>query len=535
MNNKLSRRNFIKLAGFGIAAASLGRSPAVLSALAVESEPVDVMILGSGFGGAVTALRLAEQGIHTVMLERGKRWPVTATQDTFSSLVNPDGRSAWISDFAILGEPIKIDKYIGVLELTMGNGIASLSGAGVGGGSLVYAGALYQPTRALFDNAFGGSVRYDEMDSIYYPRVKSVMKPSPIPQSVLAQPEYNAARMWKNLGDRAGLTTKLLELGVTWNMIQEELRGTRVPSITAGEFWYGNNSDAKFSLDKNYLKYAEESGYLQIETQQNILAIQQGPDNRYIVIANEIDTNGSFVRERKYVVKKLFIAAGSIGTSKLLVKSKAKGWLPNLNNEVGRYWGNNGDFFSQLAGMRDPIQPNLGGPVTISIEDYNNPIAPVTVECYADWRFAGVNGLIPSIGMSTSPAVGYFSYDAGIDDVILNWPLNNPDVTKLAEAGAVTYNKIADAWGVGKPLVRKVKSGHIGITTPVAGGVTAHPLGGAVINRATDNFGRVKNHNGLYVCDGALVPGNTGCTNPALTIAALAERNIEQVLARDFF
>lgn len=534
MKRGMSRRAFIKTMGLGVAGGIICHSPMVLSALAAESEPVDVMIIGSGFGGSVTALRLAEQGIHAVMLERGKRWPLTQTQDTFSTLQNPDGRSAWLSEIALLGQPRPIEKFVGVLELILGNGIAALAGAGVGGGSLIYAGALYQPAQFLFNRAFGQSVDYHEMDSIYYPRVRSVISPRPIPQELLAQPEYAAAKTWWHLGQQAGLTTKLIDLGISWQAVWEELQGIRTPSVIAGEFWYGNNSGAKLSLDQNYLKYAEKSGYLNVVAQQNVTSIQKGPDGRYVVVSNEIDTNGTVLAQRKYVVKKLFMASGSLGTSKLLIRAKANNWLPALNNQVGKNWGNNGDFFSQLVDLKTRIQPNMGGTVPVVIEDHYNPIAPTSVECYADWSLEGQTGMIASVGMSTPPAKGFFTYDKATDDAVLTWPGNDPDISKILEAGADTYNRIANAWGLNKQNIRQVKAGHCPAPTPVTGSVTAHPLGGCVLDLATDNIGMVKNYHGLYVIDGALVPGHTGCANPALTIAALAERNIERIIGRDF-
>ncbi len=533
MKNKFSRRTFIKSVGLGIAGAAAIRSPMAISALARKSEPVDVMVIGSGFGGAVAALRLAELGIHTVMLERGRRWPVTREQNTFSTLKDPDGRSAWLSEVSLLGEPKPIDKHIGVLELVLGNGIAALTGAGVGGGSLIYAGALYQPSRPLFNRSFGHSVDYHEMDSIYYPRVKSVIRPSSIPLRILRQPEYAAARKWWQLGRNAGLETKLVELGVSWKAVWEELQGIRKPSIIAGEFWYGNNSGAKRSLDKNYLRHAERHGHLEIITQQNVTSVQEGPDGRYLVVVDEIDTDGSVLSKRQYVVKKLFLAAGSLGTSKLLTKSKAKNWLPELNDEIGKHWGNNGDFFSSLSGLSQNVKPNMGGPVPVAIEDHHNSILPTTVECYADWSLAGETGTISSIGMSVPPAKGQFIYDKNLDDVVLTWPNGDPDITKVTEAGMATYHKLADAWGL-TDRVRPVQPGHCVTHAPVTASVTAHPLGGVVLDRATDNIGAVKNYRGLYVMDGALIPGHTGCTNPALTIAALAERNIERIIDRDF-
>lgn len=181
----------------------------------------------------------------------------------------------------------------------------------------------------------------------------------------------------------------------------------------------------------------------------------------------------------------------------------------------------------------------------MAIEDHHNPILPTTVECYADWSQAGQQGMISSVGMSTPPAIGSFVYDKTTDDVVLTWPVTHPDITKIIEAGTATYNKLASSWGL-TDHVQPVRSGHCGIrphtqnqsssptTSPVSASVTAHPLGGVVLDRATDNLGQLKNYNGLYVMDGALIPGHTGCTNPALTIAALAERNIERIIERDF-
>lgn len=506
-------------------------------------EPVDVMIIGSGFGAAVSALRLAERGIHAVMVERGKRWPLTPEQDTFSSLHAPDGRSAWLSDVAILGEPKPIERFVGVLQLVLGNSIAAFAGAGLGGGSLVYAGVLLQPPKVLFERIFGSRVDYDEMDDVYFKRTRAVIEPGPAPRRILNRPEYAAARAWQQLGNDAGLPTHLVDLALDWDVVMKELSGQRVRSVVVGEFWYGNNSGAKLSLDRNYLRLAEESGRLDILTQHNVSAIQAGPEGRFLVTAEEIQDDGTVLAERSYIVRKLFLGAGSIGTSKLLVRARALGLLPGLNDMVGTGWGNNGDFFSALDGLSRSIRPNLGGTAPVLIQDLDNPLSATAVESFADWTREGQQGLVVSVGMAPTPGKGSFTYDAGTDDVVLNWPANDPEILRAKEAGAATYERLAQAGGPGcrrREPVRSVAYGmtprdpsHAG-TTPVDASATAHPLGGVPLDAATDNIGTVRNYPGLYVVDGALVPGNTGCANPALTIAALAERNIERIIERDF-
>lgn len=512
------------------------------------TEHIDVMIIGSGFGGAVTALRLAEQGIRAVMLERGRRWPVTREQDTFSSLQDPDGRSAWLSDFSLLGEPKPIDRHVGVLELVVGDGIVAFSGAGVGGGSLVYAGALVQPPREAFDRIFRGTVDYDEMDDFHFERVRSVIGPSPCPSSILDRPDYAAARHWLDLGHRAGLATNLVDLAVDWRIVHKELTGSRVASVIAGDFWYGNNSGAKLSLDRNYLRRAERSGRLEIITQHVARSVRTAAGGRFLVAAEEIDDAGVVVRRRRFVVDKLFLASGSIGTSQLLVRARDSGALPRLSRAVGTKWGNNGDVFSALDGFSSGVRASRGGTAPVIVTDVGNEVTPIAVECFADWTKETEVNSVSSVGMALVPAKGSFRYSSATDTVTLTWPKDDPEIRRAVQAGDAIYRKLADAGDAFCEHRRPVSSaayGQVGPRparhldgdvepTPVDASATAHPLGGVPLNRATDEVGRIPQYPGMYVVDGALLPGSAGCANPALTIAALAERNIERILDRDF-
>ena len=149
---------------------------------------------------------------------------------------------------------------------------------------------------------------------------------------------------------------------------------------------------------------------------------------------------------------------------------------------------------------------------------------PVTLE---NWYVPGVPlniSIIPSLGMVFDQSNrGTFAYDPGSGGVTLDWaPNGNADA--LAACRKVN-NRIATA------------SNTIPGAVPFIGDVsgmnwTAHPLGGAVIGKATDGYGRVIGQPGLYVMDGALLPGSAGAVNPSLTISALAERNIEAIVAR---
>src|SRR5262245_32547980 len=140
----MSRRGFLRTS----VAASIGLGVMGLSPrrMAKADDFVPACIIGSGYGGGVAALRLAQAGIQAIVLERGRRWPIEdpTTNATFATFDNPDGRASWLSPrtpiatlellFGIQFPPLNI--FTGVLEAIDGNGITCLAGAGVGGGSL---------------------------------------------------------------------------------------------------------------------------------------------------------------------------------------------------------------------------------------------------------------------------------------------------------------------------------------------------------------------------------------------------------------
>ena len=176
-----------------------------------NDESIEVVVIGSGFGGSVAALRLGQAGYQTVVLERGLRLPITAQQHTFATYEHPDGRAAWLSPTTVdpINQRVPLNKYTGVLDRHSGNGITVLSGVGVGGGSLVNNAALVPPTQELFSRQFP-ALDYHQFAEVYYPRVRSIIQPAPLPADILASSYYLCTRVFLAWAARAGLSPSLI-------------------------------------------------------------------------------------------------------------------------------------------------------------------------------------------------------------------------------------------------------------------------------------------------------------------------------------
>jgi cholesterol oxidase len=513
MSWTLKRRQFLQASL--AAAASIGVSKLHASAFGTE-ENVEAIVIGSGFGGAVASLRLGQAGIETIVLERGRRWQITDSGDTFSTYQKPDGRSTWLSPSTVVFDQVPIDIYTGVLDVKVGNGIKAYRGAGVGGGSLVYNAVTYQPTQELFYKVFPRSINYDELDRVYYPRVRSILKPSPIPDDILQTDYYLSSRIFLEQAAKANLKAHKLDIAVDWNIVRQEIAGQKVPSAIAGQVYYGINSGAKNSLDRNYLSMAEASGHVEIRPLHVVTSIEECDGDRFRITCNQINEEGAVIAQKSFVCRYLFLAAGSIGTTELLLRAKATGTLKRLNNQVGKLWGTNGDGVSAVItnGLTHPTQ---GGPAATVIEHFDNPVAPVVTE---QLPFPIVpEGVITSLGQAIAKPEGYLTYNTSTQSADLFWPSNSVNNQKNAQALLYTYQLLNQANGTT-------------LAQPLDFSSTAHPLGGATIGTVCNTYGQVQGYSHLYVVDGSLIPGSTACTNPSLTIAALAERCMDRFLNR---
>ncbi|MCJ0906292.1 GMC oxidoreductase [Rhodococcus sp. ARC_M6] len=541
----MQRRNFLKAAGAGatVAATTLtstavghaAPSPQhalpmgsdhyrnLVPELFVPSPPApahsEAIVIGSGFGASATALRLAQNGTAVTVLERGLRWPRDPFREIHTSDLLADGRGVFrrTSFTNLTGLPVVCDYFSGVLDATDYENISVWRGAAVGGGSVIFTGVMIAPERRFFDAVFGNSLSYDEMASTWYPKVRQMLRLSPLPEDLYQSANFGHSRRWDQDARRAGFDPQRVDGIWNWDVIRSELTGGTRPSASVGETNMGNSNGAKFDLNQNYIPAAEATGKTTVCYGHQALSIGRERDGRYIVEVESSDPTGMVLSRRTITCDRLFLGAGSIGTSELLVRAQATGALPNLNEHIGKGWGTNGDGamvrsfgFSdgnaQAAPSASRIVDETGMP--LSLENWHVPGVPVNI------------GLLGSLGMTLDSQRADFTYDAQSNRVVLNWPKNGSAAT--VEALRAVQNKMSIA-GTTLP-------GALPLAQDVNSSFTAHPLGGAVLGKATDGYGRVKGYDGLYVMDGAAIPGSTGTVNPSLTITALAERNVAEII-----
>ncbi|MCX0270092.1 GMC oxidoreductase [Nocardia zapadnayensis] len=493
--------------------------PEIFGPVPAPPEHTEAIVIGSGFGAAVSALRLAEAGVPTTVLERGSRWPNDPWREIFTGDDLPDGRGFWhtTSFTGVTKVPMQFADFGGVLDCTRFQGIDVWRGAAVGGGSVIFTGAMIAPERRFFDHVFGGVVDYGELDAVYYPRVRAKLRLDQMPEDIYRSAPFTHSRAWDDQVRKAGYRPVPNDSIFTWDVLRGELAGTVRASATAGRSNLGNSNGAKFDLNQNYLKDAEATGKAKIYPGHRVDTIAQEAGGRFVVTVTHLAPTGAIRGKRILTCDKLFLGAGSVGTSELLVRARATGTLPRLNEHIGDGWGTNGDVV--LARGASSVAGNGQG-VPSASRIFDDTGMALSLE---NWYIPGIpfeTGALASLAMVLDPTRTRFGYDPVSGGVGLSWPRRAQD--EVTAAARAVDRRIAERAG---SLAEYSALGY-----DANAQFTAHPLGGAVLGRATDSYGRVHGHPGLYVMDGAAIPGSTGTVNPSLTITALAERNIEAII-----
>jgi len=480
-----------------------------------------VVIIGSGFGGGVTALRFAQAGVPSLVLERGIRWPTGPNAETFPHAASPNNRMFWLGSTAsVFGIPVPgFDApYTGLLERIPGEGMDTICAAGVGGGSLVYQGMTLQPSEEVFDATMPEQLDYARMARVHYPRVAKMLKVRTAPDELVASPTYKPSRVFASSVERAGYDLSKIPMPIDWDFALRELKGEMKPSYTNGDCALGVNNGGKHSVDVTYIAAAEATGLVTVAAQHNVTDVARARDGRWEIHVDRITTDGTVLEKKIITAGALVMAAGTANTTGLLMRAAAKDQITDMPDGLGTNWGSNGDRIYVWTNLADDFGVPQGGPVVYGSKEWDDPtIANTIVQASLPPFPANLRSTMMA-GFGVSRGRGRFVYDPAKDDAVLHWP---------SDADATLYRRIQQrASKIAGPA-------SLLLDTTALHPSTWHPLGGASMGVVCDVAGRVLGQRGLYVLDGALMPGTTAACNPSMTIAAIAERATDDLIAQD--
>ena len=523
----------------------------------------DVVVVGSGFGGAVAACRLGHAGRSVLVLERGRRW----TPDQYPRDVD----DAWIWD---QDAPERLNGWIDMRFL---GHMWVAQGAGVGGGSLIYANISIDAEPSAFTSGWPSQISHAALEP-YYGRVAEMLGSRPLPDGQLTK----RFELMREAAGKIGESQRFrkLDLAVTfdeawsydlpdavdpkhskpWTNRFGKPQGT---CIHCGNCDIGCQVQAKNTLDLNYIADAERAG---AKVQPLSLVTHVSPASEGWRVHYDRLVGGR--REPESVVgRRVVLSAGSLGSTEILLRSRDQyRTLADLSPHLGRGWSSNGDFLTPALYGERRIDPTIGPTITCAIDFLDGSRKGA--------RFFVEDGGFPSVLRNYLEAkakhAGRFGADAAfLRHLLHSTPVKDPLANVMPWFGqgvdaangdfylgrrwfAPWRRCLALDWNVAesKDAIDGLIHMHQQLSAATGGDaivpltwsalhqlVTPHPLGGCGMAASpsagvTDHAGRVFAHPRLYVFDGSIVPRAIGL-NPSKTIAALAERGMELLLQED--
>ncbi len=519
----------------------------------------DYVVIGSGFGGSVAAMRLSQKGYKVAVIESGKRWHA----DEFPKSNWNVKKFMWLPTFGCYG----------IQRMHLLRDVFILAGAGVGGGSLNYANTMYTPPPVFFEHEtikrLGGKEELLPFYDIAKKMVGVVPNPVATPQDQLLK--ETAAEIGR---EHTYTTTDVAVFYGKEKMPEDDPYffgegPDRVGCELCGECMTGCKKNAKNSLDKNYLYFSEKFG-AQIFAEQkvyDIIPLSPNGDQGYLVKSKK--TTGILGRlgGRTYKTKGIVLCAGVIGTLSLLMKLKQNGRLPLISNHIGQFSRTNSESIIGVKAKSKDADFSKGVAITSSVHpDENTHIEPVRYGKGHDFMglLTGImtegggkiprqikaffNALFhPITFLRVCNPIGFAQRSIillimqTLDNYIIIqrkrrflWPFSR---TLTSSYGTEKKNPtwIPIGYDFARRLAKRMDGTPANITTEnlMDAPITAHIMGGCTIGQAPDNGvideeNRIKGYHNMLVCDASQMPENLG-VNPALSILAFAERAMSYI------
>ena len=522
----------------------------------------DFIVVGSGFGGSVAALRLAEKGYSVLVIEAGKRW---RTED-FPKTNWHVRKYVWLPGLFCYG----------IQRLTLLKDVLVLSGAGVGGGSLVYANTLLMPPDEVFARGrWPRGLDWKARLAPHYETARRILGVNPTPriwagdealkrfaESTGRSDTFTGTSVAVLFGDRAG------------EEVGDPFFGGEGPSRSTCTFcggcMVGCRYNAKNTLDKNYLFFAERLGAEVLPETLATLIERDGGDG-YLVHTRS--TTRKLRRGRRVLhARGVVLAAGAMGTTDLLLRCREAGTLPGLSASLGAWVRTNSEVICGATARDDRVDYSEG--IAIASSLYASKETHLEVVRYS--KGSDFMGFLATLLVDGGTRLGRplkwlaTCLRHPIDFLRSLNPFGWARRTVILLVMQTVENSIRLVrrrhwwWPFARTLSSRRDPGQPPIPSyiPVAnraarsvardiGGfpasavnevlanipITAHILGGACMGSGpedgvVDEHNRVFGHDGLWVVDGAAVPANLG-VNPSLTITAIAEHAMSAIPPKD--
>ena len=518
------------------------------------SPPFDAIVIGSGFGGAITACRLSQTGMKVLVLERGRRWtpreyPRKPGDPWLFSVDHPARQNGWLD--------LRFFRHVTVAQA-----------AGVGGGSLAYSSVAVEADPSLFARGWPAEITYGELKP-YYDRVAEMMSLQVIPDGQLTARFKLAREAAGKLGHGQRFSKAPLAVAFSpdWNYELEDpfnpkhsrtftnahgqVQGT---CIHLGNCDIGCDVRAKNTLDLNYIPRAEQRG-ADVRPLHQVRFIEPS-DGGYRVVFDRIDGRRLIRGEER--AARVFLAAGSLGSTELLLRCRDEHrTLPHVSRALGGQWSANANVLSMALYADANRVEQTSGPTISSLIDFMDGTANGHRFVVEDDGFPNVllnslqacvnGGARTDFGRAFLRHVEEHVRREGLVRHLMVWLGAGMDAAdgelSLRRSASRKRTALHLRWNVeqSRSVVETILAVHQKMTETTAGRllpnpgwslfknlVTLHPLGGCRIgvtpaDGVVNHLGEVFGHPNLYVVDGAILPASVG-RNPSHTIAALAER-----------